>query len=54
MVIEAGAVVRNAIIDKNVVVPRGASIGVDPKADAERFSVSPAGIVTAAKGQIID
>jgi glucose-1-phosphate adenylyltransferase len=29
----AGAVVRNAILDKNVIVPPGAQIGVDHEAD---------------------
>ncbi len=31
-----GAVVRNAILDKNVVVPDGAEIGVDQEADRAR------------------
>jgi glucose-1-phosphate adenylyltransferase len=31
-----GAVVRNAILDKNVVVPAGARIGVDPEEDLAR------------------
>ena len=31
MTVGAGAVVRNAIIDKNVVIPPGAEIGVDPR-----------------------
>jgi glucose-1-phosphate adenylyltransferase len=54
VVVEAGAVIRNAIIDKNVVVPAGAVIGVDPAEDARRFSVSPGGVVTIPKGQVID
>ena len=53
VVVEEGAVVRNAIIDKHVVIPRGARIGVDPKADAERFTVSAAGVVAIAKGQSV-
>ena len=53
VVVEAGAVIRNAIIDKHVIVPRGARIGVDAAADAERFTVSPAGVVAIAKGHTI-
>ena len=45
-----GAVVRRAIIDKNVVVPEGYEIGVDPKADADRFTISTNGIVVIGKG----
>jgi glucose-1-phosphate adenylyltransferase len=49
--IGAGAVVRNAIIDKAVEVPAGAQIGVDPVLDRQRFAVSPRGIVVIGKGQ---
>ena len=50
--IGAGAVVRRAILDKNIVVPDGAEIGVDHDADRERgFTVSPGGIVVLGKGQ---
>lgn len=46
-----GAIVRRAIIDKNVRIPPGARIGVDPKADRERgFTVSDNGIVVIGKG----
>jgi len=48
-----GAVVRRAIIDKGVVVPPGAQIGVDPTADAERFTVSEGGIVVIGKHQAV-
>ena len=44
------AVIRNAIIDKDVVVEPGAQIGVDADLDHERFTVSPGGIVVVAKG----
>jgi glucose-1-phosphate adenylyltransferase len=49
-----GAVVRNAIIDKNVVVPEGAGVGVDLDRDRERFVVSEGGVVVVGKGQKVE
>jgi len=48
------AVVRKAIIDKNVLIPEGAQIGVDPDADRERFVVSKSGVVVIGKGQKVE
>jgi glucose-1-phosphate adenylyltransferase len=49
-----GAVVRNAIVDKNVRIAEGAEVGVDAEADRERFVVSPGGIVVIAKGETVE
>ena len=49
------AVVRNAIIDKNVVVPENCKIGVDAEHDRARgFVVSSGGVVVIGKGQRIE
>jgi glucose-1-phosphate adenylyltransferase len=51
VVIGRNAVVHRAILDKNVVVPDGAKVGVDPEADEARgFSVSDGGITVVGKG----
>jgi glucose-1-phosphate adenylyltransferase len=47
----AGAVVRRAILDKNVVVPPGAHIGVDLARDRQHYHVSQGGIVVLGKGE---
>jgi glucose-1-phosphate adenylyltransferase len=50
-VIGRNAVVRRAILDKNVKVPEGAKIGVDSEADEARgFTVSESGVTVVGKG----
>ncbi|TYC99314.1 glucose-1-phosphate adenylyltransferase [Arthrobacter echini] len=50
----SGAVVRRAIIDKNVRIPAGARIGVDADADRRRgFAVTDSGLTIISKGQAV-
>lgn len=49
-----GARIHRCIIDKNVVVPPGHEIGFDATVDAQKFSISPGGIVTVPKNYHID
>ncbi len=48
------AVVRRAIVDKNVRIAEGAQIGVDAAADRERFVVSDNGIAVIGKGAVVE
>ncbi|SDI16125.1 glucose-1-phosphate adenylyltransferase [Sinosporangium album] len=48
-----GARIRRAIIDKNVIVPDGASIGYDLDADRKRFSVTAGGITVIGKNAVV-
>ena len=51
-VVGAHALVRNAIVDKNVVIPPGAQIGVDSEHDRARgFVISEGGVTVVGKGQ---
>jgi len=48
-------VLKNVILDKNVVVPDGTEIGVDQDYDRERgFTVSKGGVTVLGKGQVIE
>lgn len=48
------AVVRRAVIDKNVSIPPGTQIGVDLARDRERFHVSDGGVVVIGKGDLVE
>ena len=52
--VSRGAVVRRAIIDKNVFIHPEARIGVDCAADKERFTVSDGGVVVIGKGDVVE
>ena len=53
--IGAGAVVRRAILDKDVVVVPGATVGVDHDADRARgFTVTETGITVVGKGAHVE
>jgi glucose-1-phosphate adenylyltransferase len=48
------AVVRRAIVDKNVVIPEGARIGMDPEEDRARgLTITDSGLVVIGKGQVV-
>jgi glucose-1-phosphate adenylyltransferase len=46
----AGAHLRRCIVDKDVIVPAGEQIGIDPSADSARFLRSESGITVVPKG----
>ncbi len=49
VVVEEGAKIKNAIIDKQVTVPSGARIGYDLELDRKRFAVTTSGVVIVSK-----
>ena len=48
------AVVRHAILDKNVIVPDGATVGINEEADRAAYTVTPSGITVVGKGITIN
>jgi glucose-1-phosphate adenylyltransferase len=48
-----GSIIRRAVIDKNVEIPPGSRIGVDPERDRARFKVSDNGVVVIGKRDVI-
>jgi glucose-1-phosphate adenylyltransferase len=49
VVVGSNAQVKHCIVDKGVVIPDGETVGIDRDKDAERFHVSPNGIVVIPK-----
>jgi glucose-1-phosphate adenylyltransferase len=49
-----GAIIRNAIVDKNARIAPGARIGVDPEEDRARFIMSGNGIAVIKKGVTVE
>lgn len=55
VIIERNASVHKAIIDKNVVIKSGATVGLDLNHDRERgFTVTESGITVVSKGKIVN
>ena len=54
VVVGRRAKIRRAILDKDVHVPEGFSIGFDREADAKRFLVTEGGIAVIPKGTVLD
>ena len=49
-----GARLRRCVVDKNVAIPPGFRLGIDPEEDRERgFTVSPGGVVVIPKGAVL-
>ena len=48
------AIVRRAILDRNVVVADDAQIGVDPVLDAQRFTISAEGVIVVPKNAFVE
>ena len=48
------AKIRRAIIDKDVKIPAGFSVGYRLEDDAKRFMVTESGVVVIAKGELIE
>jgi glucose-1-phosphate adenylyltransferase len=44
VVVERHARLKNVVIDRGVVIPRGLVVGEDPEDDARWFHVSPGGV----------
>ena len=53
VVIGPNSIIRNAIIDKGVVIEPGAQLGIDLEKDSKRFTITDTGIVVVGKGQIV-